>query len=743
MTAHVSIALTPEQRELGAAVAQFAARHAPVAATRAELAELAAGTLPPWWGALVDSGFHAVHLPEAVGGQGGGLEDMACVLEAAGAALLPGPLLTTAIAGAVVAGLDGCPAAETLLKEIAAGTTAVVADTERSDFRARRDADGWLLTGSSGLTPGICSAQRVVVPFTGETGALAWAVLDPVAAQVEARRGTDLTTDLGILRLDAHAVPDSAVLTGPAADRVTDLTVAFTAAVAAGITQWCVGTVTEHLRTREQFGKPIGAFQALQHKAAMLLVNSALATATAWDAVRALTGSTDADQHRLTACSAAVMAVMPVPGLVLEALTMLGAIGFTWEHDLHLYWRRATSLAASIGPVSRWTRDLGALSATTTRDATVPLGDSDADFRTWVGEVLDRALTLSDNGFGRQGDGPEFAVGARRELLADAGLIAPHWPRPWGCDAGVRQQLIVDEEFGKRPALVRPSVGIAEWILPSLMAAGSAELQERFVPATLRGELSWCQLFSEPGAGSDLAALSTRAVRVEGGWRINGHKIWTSLAHRADYGALLARTDPDAPKHRGIGYFILDMRSPGVEFRQITQSSGRAEFNEVFLTDVFVPDEMLLGDPVAGWQLAVSTMAHERVAISGYVNIDRMGALRALAAGPDPDPVLHAIGEIDAYTNALKALGVRETLRLLDGQAPGPASSIAKVATNVMLRRAAELTLKLTGPLALEQDSQPAVVAPYLDLPAELIGGGTTEIQLNIIAQLILGLPRK
>lgn len=156
---------------------------------------------------------------------------------------------------------------------------------------------------------------------------------------------------------------------------------------------------------------------------------------------------------------------------------------------------------------------------------TVNLGESDGDFRAQVSEILDRALTLSDNGFSRQGDYPEFAVGARRELLADAGLIAPHWPAPWGCDATVRQQLIVDEEFGKRAALVRPSVGIAEWILPSLMAAGSAELQERFVPTTLRGELSWCQLFSEPGAGSDLASLSTRAVRVEGGWRINGHKI--------------------------------------------------------------------------------------------------------------------------------------------------------------------------------------------------------------------------
>lgn len=743
MTTYVSIALTPEQQQLSDAVTQFAARHAPIDATRAGLDSLAAGELPSWWGALVDNGFHAVHLPEAVGGQGGGLDDMACVLEAAGATLLPGPLLTTAIAGAAVAS-QRSPAAETLLAEIAAGLPAVVVSRERADFTARRDGDGWRLTGSSGLTLGMCSAQRVVVPFVDEAGVPRWAVVNPVAGQIESRQGTDLTTDLGILNLTDYPVSATAVLTGLDTELVTGLTVAFTASAAAGITQWCVDTVTEHLRTREQFGKPIGTFQALQHKAAMLLVNSALATAAAWDAVRALNGSTDTDQHRLTACSAAVRAVMPVPGLVLEALTMLGAIGFTWEHDLHLYWRRATSLAASIGPVSRWTRNLGELSATATRDMTVHLGEADGEFRARVSEILDRALTLSDNGFSRQSDYPEFAVGARRELLAEAGLIAPHWPAPWGCDATVRQQLIVDEEFGKRAALVRPSVGIAEWILPSLMTAGSTELQERFVPATLRGELSWCQLFSEPGAGSDLASLSTRAVRVEGGWRVNGHKIWTSLAHRADFGALLARTDPDAPKHRGIGYFLLDMRSPGVEFRQITQSSGRAEFNEVFLTDVFVPDEMLLGDPAAGWQLAISTMAHERVAISGYVNIDRMGALRELVAvTADPDPVLHAIGEIDAYTNALKALGVRETLRLLDGQPPGPASSIAKVATNLMLRRAAELTLGLTGPLALEQDSQPPVVAPYLDLPAELIGGGTTEIQLNIIAQLILGLPRK
>jgi alkylation response protein AidB-like acyl-CoA dehydrogenase len=745
-TAYSSVALTPEQHQLTEAFSHFAAHHAPIHNTRSHLGGLAEGRLPSWWPELVSNGFHAVHVPEQVGGQGGGLADMACVLQAVGATLLPGPLLNSAVAAAAVVGGDETDSAAVLLKEIAAGAPVVLVRPEHSDVTGRRVRGGWQLTGTSGLTLGICSAQRVLVPFRGDADVVRWAVLDSTECDVEQRTGTDLTVDLGILRLRRHVVPDAAMLAGLDTEHVVNLTVAFTACVAAGITQWCVSTVTDHLRTRVQFGKPIGTFQALQHKAAMLLVNSELATAAAWDAVRALTIGEDPVQHRLAAASAAVMAVAPTPGLVLETLTLLGAIGFTWEHDLHLYWRRATSLAASLGPVSRWSRELGELS--TPRETKVIIGEDESAFRTRIADVLDQALNLPEEAGADeapQGHGREFVTGARRDLLAEAGLIAPHWPAPWGCDATVRQQLVVDEEFARRPGLVRPSVGIAEWILPTLITAGPEDLQHRFIPATLRGELAWCQLFSEPGAGSDLASLSTRAVRVDGGWRVTGHKIWTSSAHRADYGALLARTDPDAPRHRGIGYFLVDMRSPGIEVRQITQASGRSEFNEVFLTDVFIPDDMLLGEPTSGWQLAVSTMAHERVAISAYVHIDRMGALRELAATAttERDPILHAIGEIDAYTNALKALGVRETLRLLDGQQPGPTSSIAKVATNVMLRRAAASTLALAGRLALEQSSDPPVVGPYLDLPAELIGGGTTEIQLNIIAQMILGLPRK
>nr|WP_090338750.1 acyl-CoA dehydrogenase [Mycolicibacterium malmesburyense]CRL66725.1 acyl-CoA dehydrogenase [Mycolicibacterium malmesburyense] len=739
----MSLALTPEQRELSDSVAQFAARRAPVAATRESFDLLAKGNVPSWWDEFSANGFHAVHLPERYGGQGGSLLDAACVLEAAGKASLPGPLLPTVATGAVALLAEPTPPAEALLTRLADGHTAAFALPGASAFTARDDGQRWLIEGDSELLAGICTATTALLCAATDDGNDVWVAADTAhpSVTVENVAGTDLLTDVGRIRLAGYPVEKADVLTGIDADRAEYVATALTASMAAGITQWCVEAATAHLRTREQFGKLIGTFQALQHSAAMLLVNSELASAATWDAVRA--ASEPIDQQAIAAAGAALIAVVPCPDLALDTLTMFGAIGFTWEHDLHLYWRRATSLAASIGDWNRWARLLGELTTTTERDFSVDLGDAEAEFRARVAETLDGAAALRNDGPGRQGDYEHFATGAQRTAIADAGLIAPHWPPPWGIDASPLQQLIIDEEFNERPSVVRPSLGIAEWILPSLIKAGSRDVQQRLIPSTQRGELAWCQLFSEPGAGSDLAALTTRATKVDGGWRIHGHKIWTSSAHRADYGALLARTDPTAPKHRGIGYFIVDMRSPGIEVQPIKQASGELEFNEVFLDDVFVPDEMLLGEPTGGWALAIATMAEERSAISGYVQYDRAAPLRHVAEGPDGtrDDLLRELGELDAYANAIKALGVRETIRLLDGQASGPASSIAKVAMNVLLRRTFPATLGSAGRSAMAADSD--VVQPYLRVPAELIGGGTKEIQLNIIAQMILGLPRK
>ncbi len=742
----MSLAIGTEQEQLADAVGQFARRHAPIEKTRMMFESIAAGELPPWWNEFVAYGFHAVHLPEQAAGQGGALDDLGCVIEAAAAAALAGPLLSTAAASAVALTAASGSSADRVVSDVAAGATAAIVLPEDSDFCAIADGDGWRLSGTSGLTLGMCSARWIVVPAQTDGPEELWFALDAGAADVniESRRGTDLTTDVGVLRLQHHWMTADSVMGGVDAARARCLVASLAACASAGILRWCAAAATEYIRTREQFGKPIGTFQALQHKAAALFVNAELAAAAAWDAVHA--ANEPIEQHRLAAAAAVLMAVSPAPDLVLDALTMFGAIGYTWEHDIHLFWRRATSLAAALGPVTFWTREMGELVRNHRRTPSLQLEDADTAFRAEVAAVIEQASKLDNDGPSRQeSQRPAFDIGPRRNLFAAEGLVAPYLPAPWGRGASPLQQMILAEEFAKRPELVQPKLGISEWILPTILAFGTDLQRERFAEPTMRGELGWCQLFSEPGAGSDLAALTTKATKVDGGWRINGQKVWTSLANLSEYGALLARTEPGTAKHRGISYFIVDMTSPGLEVRPIKQATGRAEFNEVYFTDVFVPDDMMVGQPGDGWNLAIATMAHERTVISNFVEIDRAAALRQLIEvdGPDQDAVLRTLGELDAYTNALKALIRREALRVARGQNAGPASSVAKYAYSIMLRRAATATLGMAGRNAIVEDSDPAVFVPYFDLPAELIGGGTAEIQLTIIAQMILGLPRK
>lgn len=740
----MALAITTEQEHLADAVGQFAARNAPIDKTRASFDAIASGEIPHWWPEFVAHGFHAVHLAEAVGGQGGTLADLGCVIEAAAAALLPGTLLSTAATSAV-ADLAGEPAVP-FVADLAAGATAAVVLPDHSDIRADAVGDGWRLAGSSTSILGLCAAQRVLVAAETDDGHR-WFMLDACGDRaqtlvVEQQQGTDLSTDVGVLCLVDHVVTADAELPAIDTDRARCVVAALAACAAAGTVRRCADAATEYIRTREQFGRPVGAFQALQHKAAVLLVNSELAAAAAWDAIRACSESLD--QQRLAAGSAALMAVACGPDLVLDALLMFGAIGYTWEHDTHLYWRRAVSLAASFGPTTHWSREVGELAMSVKRSTAVNLGDVESEFRASVATVLDRAQALRNDHPSDDARAPGLAYGDQRDLLAESGLVAPHLPAPWGLDATPVRQVIINDEFAKRPDLTKPSLGIAEWILPTILNSGNDSQRQRFAWPILRGTQRWCQLFSEPGAGSDLASLSTRARKTDGGWLINGHKIWTSQADRAQFGALLARTDPDASKHRGISYFLVDMSSPGITVEPIKQASGHFDFNEVFLRDVFVPDDMLVGKPGAGWDLAVATMAVERTAIGNYVNIDRAAALRHIAQndGPDHDAALRALGDVEAYTTAIKAMVLRETLRLVEGQAAGPTSSIAKYAMVMLLRRAATATLGLTGRLAMLEDSDPAVIRPYFDMPSELIGGGTAEIQLTIIASMILGLPR-
>ncbi|HZI38715.1 MAG TPA: acyl-CoA dehydrogenase family protein [Acidimicrobiia bacterium] len=344
--------------------------------------------------------------------------------------------------------------------------------------------------------------------------------------------------------------------------------------------------------------------------------------------------------------------------------------------------------------------------------------------------------------------------------LAAAGYTAPHWPRPWGLGASPAEQLVIDEEL-RRAGVRRPEnpIGIG-WAGPTLVLAGTEEQQQRWLPGLLDGSEVWCQLFSEPGAGSDLASLSTTAVRDGDEWVVNGQKIWTSLARQARYGILLARTDPAAPRHSGMSYFVVDMRSPGIEVRPIRQMDGSATFNEVFLDAVRIPEENLVGTEHDGWRLARVTLGNERVALSeegalwgrGPTVKTLIDALRA--AGRVPLDPLSRQRLAAVYTEAeiLRILRLRTVAALLAGGSedePGPEASVRKALSDRHGQKLFELAVDLCGADGMLAQHNPTQlpgsfpwVMGFLFSPALTIGGGTSEVQRNIIAERVLGLPR-
>ena len=308
---------------------------------------------------------------------------------------------------------------------------------------------------------------------------------------------------------------------------------------------------------------------------------------------------------------------------------------------------------------------------------------------------------------------------------------------------------MIDQELG-RAGVVRPDLVIAGWAVPTILAHGTDDQRDRFVRPSLLGELVWCQLFSEPGSGSDLASLRTRATRVEGGWRLSGQKVWTSVAERADWGICLARTDPDAPQHKGITYFLVDMRAAGIEVRPLREITGEALFNEVFLDEVFVPDADVVAEPGDGWRLARTTLANERVAMASARLTRSVERAVELAAERDLGPVaLAKVGHQVALATICGLLGVRTTLRALGGHGPGAESSVAKLLGVRSRQDSSELVvqlqgdeLALLGPLDKQTGGLAADVWEQLNTRCLSIAGGTTQVLRNVAGERILGLPR-
>jgi alkylation response protein AidB-like acyl-CoA dehydrogenase len=339
--------------------------------------------------------------------------------------------------------------------------------------------------------------------------------------------------------------------------------------------------------------------------------------------------------------------------------------------------------------------------------------------------------------------------------LAENGYVTPHWPRPWGRDASPIEQLVIDEEL-KRADAPKPMnpIGIG-WAGPTLLVAGTAEQQRRYLPGLLDGSEIWCQLFSEPEAGSDLASLTTRAVRDGDEYVLNGQKIWTTLAQFARYGILLARTDPDAEPHRGITYFVLDMQSPGITIRPIKQMDHDATFNEVFFENVRIPASDVVGTEHDGWRLAKVTLGNERVSLSGEGALWGIGPTAhdlldlVRAHGTVTDPVLRQrLAALFIESEVLRLIRLRTVSAKVQGLEPGPEASVRKALADEHGQHVMATAVELAGSGGLLMDQGPFGEATgmwakgYLYSRALTIGGGTSEVQRNILAERILGLPR-
>lgn len=727
------ISITSEHSDLADSVRSLVARVAPSEVLHDAL-ETPIPNPPPYWKAAAEQGLQGVHLSESVGGQGFGILELAIVLAEFGYGAVPGPFAPSAIASALISADD---AEAKVLGGLASGET-IAAYAIDSALTATRHGDALVIRGEARAVPAAAQASVLVLPVAIESG-VQWVVLDAAQLEIEPVRSVDPLRPLAHVRANATEVSGDRVLSNLSSAHARALITTLLSAESIGVARWATDTATAYAKIREQFGRPIGQFQAIKHKCAGMVADTERATAAVWDAARALDEAREGDSagthFEFAAAVAATLAPAAAQHTAQDCIQVHGGIGFTWEHDTNVYYRRALVLAASFGRASDYPQ-LVVDTATTTGMRPVDI-DLDPDTEKLRDEIRAEVAALKEIPKGTE----------RNTAIAEGGWVQPHLPKPWGRGSAPIEQIIIAQEFSSG-RVRRPQMGIASWIIPSIVAFGTEEQQQRFLPPTFRGEMIWCQLFSEPGAGSDLAGLTTKATKVDGGWRITGQKIWTTGAQYSAWGALLARTDSNAPKHQGITYFLLDMKAPGVEVKPLRELTGNAMFNTVFIDDVFVPDAMVLGEVNRGWEVSRNTLTNERVSIGSseppfLATLDQFVAFLGERQFDQIDQ--NRAGQLIAEGHAAKVLNLRSTLLTLAGGDAMPAAAISKLLSMKTGQGYAEFAVASFGTDGAVGDPETEFGrwAEYLLASrATTIYGGTSEVQLNIIAERLLGLPR-
>jgi alkylation response protein AidB-like acyl-CoA dehydrogenase len=688
-------------------------------------------TPPPYWRAAADQGLQGVHLAESVGGQGFGIVELAVVLAEFGRGAVPGPFVPSAIASALISAHD--PDSK-LLDNLASGAV-IGAYALESSLTATRQGDVLVVRGQARSVPAAAQATLLVLPVATDTGT-EWVVLDAGQLDVEQVASVDPLRPVAHVRAGAAEVGANRVLGNLSINAAQAIVSTLLSAEAIGIARWATDTASAYAKIREQFGRPIGQFQAIKHKCAEMMARTERAAAAVWDAARAIDEGIDKAESaaEFAAGVAATLAPAAAQSCTQDCIQIHGGIGFTWEHDTNIYYRRALGLVAAFGRAADYPQRVVDTATTTgVRKLNIDLDPETEKQREEIrAEVAALKAIPSDE---------------RTDAIVEGGWVMPYLPTPWGRSATPVEQIITAQEFSAS-RVRRPMLGIASFLVPSIVAFGNEDQKQRFLPPTLRGEMVWCQLFSEPGAGSDLASLSTKAVKVDGGWRITGQKIWTTLAQFAQWGALLARTEPNAPKHNGITYFLLDMASEGIVVRPLRELTGNEFFNEVFIDDVFVPDDLVLGEVNHGWEVSRNTLTAERVTIGSAENpnLASLDCLVELVRDGQFDQISqNRAGQLIAEGYAAKVLNLRSTLLTLAGGDALPSAAISKLLSMRTAQGYAEFGLAsfgVDGAIGDTGELQGQWAQYLLTSRATTIYGGTSEVQLNIIAERLLGLPR-
>ncbi|MGZ4512092.1 MAG: acyl-CoA dehydrogenase [Mycobacterium sp.] len=720
----MGIALTNDHRELAEVARAFLTSQKARWAARS-LLDAADESRPPFWQNLVELGWLGLHVEEEHGGSGFGLPELVVVVEELGRAVAPGPFVPTVIASATIAKNGTAEQKSRLLPGLIDGTvTAGIGldgQVQLKDGVADGDAGIVLGAGLAELLL-IAAGEVVLLLERGRAG-----------VSVEVPDNFDPTRRSGRVRLDHVSVSADDVLVGARNSALARARTLLAAEAVGGATD-CVDAAVDYAKVRQQFGRTIATFQAVKHHCANMLVAAESGVAAVWDASRAAAEDSSEDDTQFQ-LAAAVAAALAFPAYARNAelnIQVHGGIGFTWEHDAHLHLRRALVIAALFGGDAPARDVFERTAAGAKRENSLDLPPEAEELRTRIHADAAEIAPLDKE--------------AQRDKLIETGYVMPHWPKPWGRAADAVEQLVIEEEF-RAAGIKRPDYSITGWVILTLIQHGTDWQIERFVEKALRQEEIWCQLFSEPEAGSDAASVKTRATRVDGGWKINGQKVWTSGAQYCARGLATVRTDPEAPKHAGITTVIIDMKGPGVEVRPLRQITGGSEFNEVFFNDVFVPDEDVVGAPNSGWTVARATLGNERVSIGGSGSFyEGLASTLVRLAQQLSDRLAGApirIGSFLADDHALRLLNLRRAARSVEGAGPGPEGNITKLKLAEHMVDGAAIWAALSGPEVALTDGPGAVVGRLtMGARGMAIAGGTSEVTRNQIAERILGMPR-